>query len=220
MKAVTLWQPWASLVAIGAKTIETRSWATSYRGPLAIHAAARKPAVPDPHGWIGRYNLGEWADPVQHAEPCDCDHDEEQLGARCAKASNAQPALLADEGAHGFSLATVLPLGAVVATCTLADVVPIHALTLDKAPPMVFTDAAGHLLLWRTSAQQQADEPAGVHWGGEWAEVDEQRPYGDFAPGRYAWVLEDVQALPEPVPARGRQQLWDWPAGESLVTPG
>ena len=38
MKAITLWQPWATLVAIGAKTIETRSWGTSYRGPLAIHA--------------------------------------------------------------------------------------------------------------------------------------------------------------------------------------
>lgn len=38
MKAVTLHQPWASLVAIGAKRIETRSWATEYRGPIAIHA--------------------------------------------------------------------------------------------------------------------------------------------------------------------------------------
>jgi hypothetical protein len=40
MKAITLTQPWASLVAIGAKTIETRDWQTSYRGPLAIHAGA------------------------------------------------------------------------------------------------------------------------------------------------------------------------------------
>lgn len=39
MKALTLTQPWASLVAIGAKRIETRSWSTSYRGPIAIHAA-------------------------------------------------------------------------------------------------------------------------------------------------------------------------------------
>ncbi len=39
MKALTLTQPWASLVAIGAKRIETRSWSTSYRGELAIHAA-------------------------------------------------------------------------------------------------------------------------------------------------------------------------------------
>ena len=39
MKAFTLTQPWATLVAIGAKRIETRSWPTRYRGPLAIHAA-------------------------------------------------------------------------------------------------------------------------------------------------------------------------------------
>ena len=39
MKALTLTQPWASLVACGAKQIETRSWSTKYRGPLAIHAA-------------------------------------------------------------------------------------------------------------------------------------------------------------------------------------
>jgi len=41
MKAITLWQPWASLIAIGAKRYETRSWKTSYRGPLAIHAAKK-----------------------------------------------------------------------------------------------------------------------------------------------------------------------------------
>ena len=42
MKAISLWQPWASLMAYGFKTIETRSWATLYRGPLLIHAAKRK----------------------------------------------------------------------------------------------------------------------------------------------------------------------------------
>ncbi len=39
MKALTLRQPWAALVARGAKRIETRSWKTAYRGPLAIHAS-------------------------------------------------------------------------------------------------------------------------------------------------------------------------------------
>ena len=39
MKAISLWEPWASLIRIGAKTYETRSWATSYRGPLLICAA-------------------------------------------------------------------------------------------------------------------------------------------------------------------------------------
>lgn len=43
MKALTLTQPWATLVAIGAKTVETRSWRTDYTGPLAIHAAKTFP---------------------------------------------------------------------------------------------------------------------------------------------------------------------------------
>jgi hypothetical protein len=42
MKAISLWQPWASAVALGSKRIETRSWQTSYRGPIAIHAAKRR----------------------------------------------------------------------------------------------------------------------------------------------------------------------------------
>lgn len=41
MKALTLWQPWATLVAHGIKQHETRSWWTPYRGPLVIHAAKR-----------------------------------------------------------------------------------------------------------------------------------------------------------------------------------
>jgi hypothetical protein len=49
MKALTLWQPWASLVAIGEKRVETRCWSTKYRGELAIHAAAQLPP-----GWLGR----------------------------------------------------------------------------------------------------------------------------------------------------------------------
>lgn len=41
MKALSLWQPWALAIAVGAKRIETRSWKTHYRGLLLIHAAKR-----------------------------------------------------------------------------------------------------------------------------------------------------------------------------------
>ncbi|MGD1908186.1 MAG: ASCH domain-containing protein [Leptolyngbyaceae cyanobacterium] len=41
MRIITLWQPWASLIAFGVKRFETRSWGTQYRGKLAIHAAKR-----------------------------------------------------------------------------------------------------------------------------------------------------------------------------------
>lgn len=41
MKAISLWQPYASAIALRLKTIETRSWATRYRGRIAIHASKR-----------------------------------------------------------------------------------------------------------------------------------------------------------------------------------
>jgi hypothetical protein len=43
VKALSLRQPWATLVAIGAKQIETRSWSTTHRGIIAIHAATKFP---------------------------------------------------------------------------------------------------------------------------------------------------------------------------------
>lgn len=39
MKCIMLKQPWAHLVATGRKTIETRTWRTRHRGPLAIAAS-------------------------------------------------------------------------------------------------------------------------------------------------------------------------------------
>ncbi len=39
MKLISLWEPWATLMSLGAKKIETRSWSTSYRGWLAIQAS-------------------------------------------------------------------------------------------------------------------------------------------------------------------------------------
>ena len=39
MKALSLWEPWASLIALGPKKIEIRNWNTGYRGDLLICAA-------------------------------------------------------------------------------------------------------------------------------------------------------------------------------------
>ena len=36
IKALSLKQPWANMIASGQKTIETRTWSTKYRGPLLI----------------------------------------------------------------------------------------------------------------------------------------------------------------------------------------
>lgn len=47
MKSITLWQPWASLMAVGAKRVETRWWPAPRTlqkdEAVAIHAAVRAP---------------------------------------------------------------------------------------------------------------------------------------------------------------------------------
>ncbi len=165
MKALTLTQPWASLVAIGAKRIETRSWKTAYRGPLAIHAAKGFPK--DARRLV-------WDSWIFY--------------------SAFEPKKAAHYHASGVTLvpceagrAVHLPLGAVVATCQL---VACKFITSAMSPEF---------------------------WPGEWKLRDTiippqepERTFGDYSCGRYAWFLEDVKPLAEPIPAKGALSLWEW----------
>jgi hypothetical protein len=45
VRGLTIRQPYADLIALGIKTVETRSWAPAYRGPLLIHAARKPPSA-------------------------------------------------------------------------------------------------------------------------------------------------------------------------------
>jgi hypothetical protein len=45
-------QPWAALIALGRKTIEIRTWKTSFRGPVLIHAAKLIDERPEAWQWI------------------------------------------------------------------------------------------------------------------------------------------------------------------------
>jgi len=58
MKALTIHQPYASMIALGLKRTEYRTWRTHYRGPLAIHAAARKPHDYAEIGFYDEWMLG------------------------------------------------------------------------------------------------------------------------------------------------------------------
>jgi activating signal cointegrator 1 len=135
MKALTMTQPWATLVAIGAKRIETRSWSTPYRGPLAIHAAK---------GWSRDDTLMCW---------------EPEFAAALMNAGIRTPG--------------DLPLGSVVATCRLVACVGTGSINPSK-------------------------------------ELTREFAFGDFSPGRYAWLLADIVALPDPIPARGQLGLWEF----------
>lgn len=156
MRAISLWQPWASAVALGSKRVETRHWPTNYRGPIAIHAAKRKVIGELIHlgshwGWQGAFDglrpTEKWVD-----------------------------------------LESVLPFGAVVAVCTLADCRPSESFTVGELETPRQPDRnAGHLYKWT------------------------ERQMGDFSPGRFGWVLTDVRRLPEPVPFVGRQGFFNVP---------
>ena len=37
-----------------------------------------------------------------------------------------------------------------------------------------------------------------------------ERSWGDYGPGRWGWVLDDVLPLARPVPAKGALGFWEW----------
>lgn len=53
MKALTILQPWAEMIARGVKRVENRTWRTPHRGPIAIHVG--KSLI-----WMDRENAAEW----------------------------------------------------------------------------------------------------------------------------------------------------------------
>lgn len=151
MKCVSLWQPWASLIALGHKRIETRSWETGYRGRLAIHAAKR---------------------PI------------------CADGVD-----LLTELALDIHWGMGLPIGAVVATCDLVACLPTPRVRPGHFEPFELFDPR----------RLAGADPSVV------TVTPRERRCGDYSPGRWAWVVENVVCLVPPVPWRGRQRIFDLP---------
>lgn len=68
MKAISLHQPWASLIALGLKRVETRGKRTAYRGPILIHAA--KKWTPEQAGILAAFSFElDRADLVEACSP-------------------------------------------------------------------------------------------------------------------------------------------------------
>jgi len=166
MKAISLWQPWASLIAVGAKTFETRSWNTKYRGPIAIHAAAKsvnsviKECFP----------LWQWS----YSPDFQAKQRFEQAVNQAFSASRQQ--------------LETLPTGVIVATATLVECHKIF-------------DFGGH-------------KPGDSGWivmnGSEYEPTEQDLAFGNWEVGRYAWRLTNITPLERPIPAKGKQGLWEW----------
>lgn len=155
MKALTVYQPWASLISMGLKTVETRGWKTNYRGPLAIHAAKRL----WPQAGVELLNNERVLEAWRHAS-----------GAEMQKAWH------------------LWPHGAIVATCRLA-----YCREIPDWPALYVYDV-------RMKAEVRIEESL-------------EGLLGDFTPGRFIWVLENIQPLIKPIPAMGRQGMWEWKNG-------
>ncbi len=124
MKALTLTQPWATLVAIGAKTIETRSWSTSYRGPVAIHAAKGFPK------WARAFTM----EPVCY---------------EAVRYANQRPA----------DLLAAYPLGVVLATARLVNVLPTEKINGISAQEEAFGDYSPCRFAWFLEDVKELDKP-------------------------------------------------------------
>ena len=123
MKAVTLIQPVATLVVLGACRLEVRAWRTAHRGRVAVYASR--------------------AFPQEARELC-----------------SREPVRSALRAGLGHDDWRRLPLGALLGTVELLDCRPVE---------------------------------------------DERLP------GGWAWVLDNPEPLPEPVPYRGRLGIFEVP---------
>lgn len=173
MRAISLWQPWASLVSIGSKRIETRHWSTDYRGPLLIHASKR--LVKGEMRALFHPNSVLWGALFPLVREYTFCLDESDL----RKNSSIS------------RIEKILPLGALVARCDLIDCVPVSSLTradLD-VPRSPYQNERLELYSWT------------------------ERHLGNYEPGRYGWLLENVRRLKEPIPYKGRQNFFNVPDG-------
>lgn len=57
-KAITIKQPWASLIVDGLKDIENRTWKTKFRGRVLIHVSAKKASKYQHISLVELYRLG------------------------------------------------------------------------------------------------------------------------------------------------------------------
>lgn len=161
MKAITILQPWASLIACGAKQYETRSWKTNYRGPIAIHAGLKEP----------HYNY----------------YPQPQMTAIVMAETLIKSGVFNLKTNRACDIFCSLPRGVIVAVADLVDCMEVICPVLDYKQPV-------------TAAELQA----GVMVSGK------EYMFGDYSKGRYAWKLENIQVLKTPIPAKGKQGLWNF----------
>ncbi len=146
MKAISIWQPHASLLLVGPKRYETRGWRlprTVVGTRVAIHAAKAT------------------GDLIELAE-----YVSDRIDG--APAEEAFERYLRAILAAGFRTVGEMPRGSIIGSVVFKESLPSEL------------------------AEDHGD-------------------FGNFAPGRFAWLAAEARLLPEPVPFRGMQGFFDVP---------
>jgi len=201
VKALVVRQPWATLIALGIKTIETRPGppngpmrpdgarglpgCTLERGErIAIVAGAQKPTLRHEVHWGAR---DDPTDPLIEA--------------------NEAPWLWTDydDGTGGAWQWRGGPLGAVVCTVVVADALPIVQRVGSCIGPAEWD---GHRRFFSAPHEGYLTTTGP---GAELPRYTDQLPRGDFTPGRWGWMLTDPRPC-EPIPCKGRQGVFELPA--------
>jgi hypothetical protein len=105
--ALSVKQPWAALLALGAKTIEVRTWKTHRRGPVLIHASKVPDPRPEAWAWITSPQLIELSQVlggvIAIGELCDCRHYDTQEKFRADHGLHLNsPEWFQEQGLFGF----------------------------------------------------------------------------------------------------------------------
>lgn len=193
MKALVVRQPWASLIAHGIKTIETRGFAprTSIRPGDQIAIVAGKAALP-PVGPIAGTSLF-----VKHLN-------------RDPKA----PKMLGGYTDGPWLLP--MPQGIVVTVATYDEALPCVDDPTPEGQPVhercLFTDNTLRLFSEDWDFIVEAGGCAPAHTA---KPLPDQLPLGDFTPGRYGWLLSNPQRMTRPVPCPAKR-----PDGSRTVMQG
>jgi hypothetical protein len=188
IKGLTIHQPYASLIAEGEKRYETRGYNTNYRGLIAICAGKKS------FRSVFR-EMFPWAWWEYHP---DSKYAREWLADVCGKCGISVPetadiTLLVDR------LGQSIPYGAIVAVAELKDVWKVVQHSKDHR-------------YYLRSVNKRPSHYTYTSPDYDYREIsEEEKMFGDYSEGRYAWELANIQKLPEPVPIRGQQSLWNVP---------
>lgn len=159
MKALSLHQPWASLLVHGRKQVETRGWPLHHCGRLLIHAA--KHWTPE----TAETAVGLFFRP--QLEDIGVEFEATEAAIR-----------------RGWNL----PFGAIVGSVEVVDCFRTEDVRLSF--PIVTPNVVA---------------------GERWRKLDlgmREYAFGDYSPGRFAFLCRNAVAFTRPVPCRGRQGLF------------